>query len=167
MEGLVWFIEKVYPILKEQNKGITLDVIGSGAENSPFSDVQGIRWHGYVEDISAEYRNHAVFIVPLWVGSGIRIKILEAFNNEIAVVSTSVGCSTMEAIGGTHLFIADDEKQFADAILKLLNDNDLCKKMCENAKKYFKENFSIESRTDEFKKIICQLKEGKLDGYSE
>ena len=167
MEGLTWFIEKVYPILKEKKNGITLDVIGSGEENNPFSDVQGIRWHGYVEDISLEYRSHTVFIVPLWVGSGIRIKILEAFNNEIAVVSTSVGCSTMKAVGGTHLLIADDEEQFANAILRLLEDNDLCKKICASAKDYFKENFSIESRIAEFKKLLFLLKEGNLDGYSE
>ena len=105
-----------------------------------------------------EYQSHAVFIVPVWGGSGIRIKILEAFNNEIAVVSTSVGCSTMKAVDGTHLPIADDEEQFANAILQLLEDNDLCKKICASEKEYFKENFSIESRIVEFKKLLCLLK---------
>lgn len=154
MDGLSWFIEKVFPILKAKNNAVTLDVIGSGAENSHFLNVQGVNWRGFVEDISTEYQGHAVFIVPLWVGSGIRIKILEAFNNEIAVVSTSVGCSTIGATDGMHLLIADNEEQFANAVLRLLNDPDLRKKMCASAKDFFKENYSIESRITEFNKML-------------
>ena len=154
IDGLSWFIEKVFPLLKAQNSAITLDVIGSGAENSPFFDVQGVKWHGFVNDISTVYQDYAVFIVPLWVGSGIRIKILEAFNNEIAVVSTSVGCKTIGAEDGVHLLMADNEKNFANAVLRLIQDVDFRKKMCKSAKMFFEENYSIESRTAEFKEIL-------------
>ena len=164
MEGLAWFIEKVYPIIKKKKSEITLDIIGSGAEKNPFYNIQGIKWHGFVSDISAVYQNYAVFIVPLWAGSGIRIKILEAFNNDIAVVSTSIGCNTIGAIDGIHLLIADDEATFANAVLRLLDDVALRKKLCIKAKKFFKENYSIESRITEFKEIINLVKGGNNNG---
>lgn len=158
MEGISWFIQKVFPILKGKINDISLDIIGGGLKSNSFSDIQGIRWHGYVEDISAVYQSHSVFIVPLWSGSGIRIKILEAFNNEIAVVSTSVGCSTIGAVDGTHLLIADDESQFADAILRILENNDFRERMRASAKDFFRKNYSVESRITEFKIMLGLLK---------
>ena len=97
-----------------------------------------------MKDISGVYEDKMVFIVPLFEGSGIRIKILEAFDNEVPVVSTSIGCGTIGAIDGEQLIVADDKDEFAKGVIKLLQDEKLNKD-------------SLTKRQEEFENEIQKL----------
>ena len=154
MEGVSWFVEKVLPLIREQIPDATLTIVGSGPNEKLFCEVDGVNYRGYVKDISEIYSDMKVFIVPLFEGSGIRIKILEAFDNEIAVVSTSLGCKTIMAEHGRELFIADQEKEFADAVNRLLEDNEINRCMTKAAKSFLECNFSLQARQTEFENII-------------
>ncbi len=156
MDGLNWFVNDVFPILKKSISEITLTIVGGGCENNPFKDIVGIEYLGYVKDISNIYDNYSVFIVPLKEGSGIRIKILEAFNNEIAVVSTTLGCDTIGAESDKEIMIADTNEDFADAIIKLLNNKQFNEKICKQAKQLLMNKFSLDARQEEFKQILSK-----------
>ncbi|RCT66023.1 glycosyltransferase [Enterococcus faecium] len=154
MQGLVWFLESIYPNIQQRIPDVKITIVGSGPVGTDFSKYSGVDYRGYVKDISHIYDDQAVLIVPLLEGSGIRIKILEAFNNEIAVVSTLVGCDTIGAKDGSELFIADNEKDFATAVVRLLEDMNLNEKVRKNAKLFLKEKYSLTARQDEFSAII-------------
>ena len=68
--------------------------------------------------------NAAVFVVPLRMGSGTRLKVLEGLSMQKPMVSTALGCEGIDVRHGEHLLIADDPAAFADATLELLENRD-------------------------------------------
>jgi glycosyltransferase involved in cell wall biosynthesis len=78
-----------------------------------------------VPDVRPYVYKSAVFVVPLRMGGGTRLKVLEGLAMEKAVVTTSVGCEGIDVTHGEHLLIADEPRAFADAVLGLLGDRDV------------------------------------------
>jgi glycosyltransferase involved in cell wall biosynthesis len=77
---------------------------------------------GFVDDIRPFVREAAVYVVPLRVGGGTRLKVLDAMAMGKAMVSTATGCEGIKVTPGEHLLIADTPQTFADATLALLSD---------------------------------------------
>ena len=75
---------------------------------------------GWVRDIGAELARADVCVVPLRIGSGTRIKILDAFAAGVPVVATRIGAEGLDVADGTHLLLADEPGAFADAVLRVL-----------------------------------------------
>ena len=88
---------------------------------------------GYVEDIEDELRRATLVAVPLEVGSGTRLKILEAWAHRIPVVSTALGCAGLGAQHGVHLLVADGLDAFAAACARLVVDPDLAERLAAKA----------------------------------
>lgn len=79
---------------------------------------------GYVKDIRPLVRSAAVYVVPLRVGGGTRLKVLDAMSMGKAMVSTTIGCEGLDVNDGEHLTIADEPTAFAAAVVALLRDRD-------------------------------------------
>ena len=124
-EGVYWFASRVYPLIRRQAPEAELYIVGSRPPRkiaclaSPSS---GVMVTGYVADLQPFLGRSAVWIVPVHSGSGMRVKILEAFARGIPVVSTTVGMEGIAARDGEHLLVADEPDAFADAVLTLLRD---------------------------------------------
>lgn len=157
LDGLEWFVNDVFPIIKSNVPQASLTIIGGGLNYNPFEGKNGVEYLGYMKDISGVYEDKMVFIVPLFEGSGIRIKILEAFDNEVPVVSTSIGCGTIGAIDGEQLIVADDKDEFAKGVIKLLQDEKLNKEIRKNAKEFLQNKYSLTKRQEEFENEIQKL----------
>src|SRR4029450_784138 len=84
--------------------------------------IPGVQVTGLVPDVEPWLRSSAVVLVPIRFGGGTRLQILEALRCERAVVSTSAGCSGLEAENGKHLIVADGDAAFAGAVVELLQD---------------------------------------------
>ncbi len=156
MEGLKWFFDNVWKLILDKKPDTIITIAGSGLKENPFEDIPNVDYRGYVENLEDVYRISKVFIVPLLEGSGIRIKILDAFNNSIAVVSTCVGCDTIGAEDGKELFKADNPQEFAEKVIKLLDNDDLIKSLKHNALCFLKDNYSLDTRQKEVASIIGQ-----------
>jgi glycosyltransferase involved in cell wall biosynthesis len=154
IDGLLWFVEQVWPEIRRNIPDATLYIIGNGFKENPLPKYDGINFIGYVKDISNIYDDFKVFIVPLFEGSGIRIKILEAFNNEIAVVSTSMACETIGAETNVELIKADDKEMFSKSVLNLLKSNEQNNKLRLAGKAFLRTRYSLETRQKEFLSII-------------
>jgi glycosyltransferase involved in cell wall biosynthesis len=100
----------------------------------------------------------AVMICPLRVGGGMRLKLLDFFASGKAVVSTHIGAEGNSARDSEHILIRDNPQQFADAVIMLLKDEHLRKRLGENARKLVEEEYSWESAGERFievyKKVI-------------
>ena len=98
---------------------------------------------GFVDDLESAIQN-TIMIVPITIGSGIRMKILEAANLGIPFVSTSVGAEGIPVLSGRHCLLADDPSDFVDAILQL-KDHEKRAMFIQNAHQLIETNYSLEA----------------------
>jgi len=94
----------------------------------------GVEVLGYVDDLSPLLEKTELFVVPLTSGSGIRVKILDAFAWGLPVVSTTVGREGIEGQSGEHLHVADTTQAFADSVLQCLERPDEALEMAKKAR---------------------------------
>jgi len=152
IEGLNWFIKNCWEKLVSKHPNLKLHIAGkSMPESIAKIKTKGIVIHGEVPDAMDFIRAQGIMIVPLFSGSGIRIKILEGMALEKAIVGTS------KAMEGIHLTekegcIADTSEEFCAAIEKLHLNSELQQEMGKNARNFVKKHFN----NDE---IINQLME--------
>ena len=123
VDAVLYFSKSIWPILKKFEKNSNFYIIG---KNPPARvrdlDGDGISVTGGVPDVKVYLRGTAVFIAPIRMGGGTRIKILEAMSHGIPVVSTSMGCMGLDVMDGENILIADDPRVFAEKVLYLLGN---------------------------------------------
>jgi glycosyltransferase involved in cell wall biosynthesis len=146
-EGLRWYLRAVHPLVAAGGAGAELRLAGSPppflARGAPPPRVKVL---GYVADLEQVYRAAAVFIVPLFVGGGVRLKILHALARGLAVVSTTAGCEGLGLEDGTHVLVADAPEQFSRAILAVLSDRDLRQRLGAAGRAHVRARFQPEAR---------------------
>lgn len=122
-DGIRWFEQKVWPEVLRADAQAVFHLAGRDSDQLGIHQPQnGFFVHGTVDSASVFYRNHGIFVVPLHAGSGMRIKVMEAMSFGKAIVSTSVGVEGIPAEHLTEVWIEDDPKAFAEAVVTLLRD---------------------------------------------
>jgi len=124
--GLRFFLERIWPAIREAVPDVHLMVLGHPSEwlrRRARADAH-LRVIGEVPDIAPYLRQWALMVVPLLHGGGTRVKILDAWAHGVAVVSTSKGAEGIRATPGEELWIADSPAAFAQAVIRLLRDAD-------------------------------------------
>ena len=124
VDGIVWFVENIWPAVKARVEDATLSIIGSHPtleveELGKFPDVKVL---GYVPDTVPYFEKAAISIAPLRYGGGMKGKVNEAMALGLPVVTTTVGAQGLNAVSGQHLFIADSPDEFTEALVKLLEN---------------------------------------------
>jgi O-antigen biosynthesis protein len=123
-EGLNWFTRKVLPAVLERKPKAKLIIVG--AEPPPAHSLphlpENIELRGFVEDVREPLGRYAVFVCPILSGSGMRVKLLEAFAAGIPVVSTPLGAEGLAGIDGDICSLAADPLEFAQKIVELFDD---------------------------------------------
>lgn len=149
MEALQWFFEEVAPILK--GHGVQFEVVAIGADPPPayvFPHSDGVLdLKGFVDDVRPYLDEAAVFLCPIRSGSGVRVKLLEAFALGVPVVSTWIGAEGLAKTEGEYCLLADDPHGFAGAIVRLLEEPEVGLRMAERARKYVEEEWDAEKVT--------------------
>ncbi|MGC8748666.1 MAG: glycosyltransferase family 4 protein [Candidatus Kapaibacteriota bacterium] len=161
LDGLIWYLEKVHPLVIEREPKIILTILGKDAPDF-LKKYPNVSLVGYVEKVQPYYNRGNLFIVPLFVGSGVRMRILEAMAMGLPVVSTSVGAEGINATEDQGLFIGDTSEEFAAKILFLVKNPDLAHRLGIKAKDYIVENHSVQKTLkviyQEYEKIISKKK---------
>jgi glycosyltransferase involved in cell wall biosynthesis len=125
-EGIIWFAEKVFPLVRERLRehAIILHFCGSHppAQLQALHDGVTVHVHGFVDDIDPMIRDAHLMIVPLLSGGGIRVKIIEAMSSGVPVLSTSKGCEGIGAENGRNIIVRDDPEGFASEIVSASMD---------------------------------------------
>ncbi len=123
-EGLNWFTQKVLPAVLERRPKARLVIVGS--EPPPRHSLphlpENIELRGFVEDVREPLGRYAVFVCPILSGSGMRVKLLEAFAAGIPVVSTPLGAEGLAVKDGEICALAEDPGEFARKIVELFQD---------------------------------------------
>ena len=123
-EALTWFLQQVWPGLVAARPSVKLVIIGSDPPpRHSLPEVGQIEMIGFVDDVREALARYAVFICLILTGSGVRVKLLEAYAAGMPVVSTTVGAEGLAEGDGETCLLADDPQAFAEKVMQLLEDS--------------------------------------------
>ena len=130
VDGVTYFNNEIWPLTQRDAPQARWIIMGS----DPLPEVQSLAGPkvtvtGRVDDVRPGVWEAEVCVVPLRIGGGTRLKIVEALAMGKAVVTTSIGCEGLEAQDGVHLLIRDDPQSFAAAVVQSLGDAELRHKL--------------------------------------
>jgi len=150
-----WMLQEVFPLVLKKHPNVHFYIVGRNSELG-FGHMNGINITvtGRLESVLPYLCNTDVALVPLKFESGTRFKILEAGACKIPLVSTTLGAEGIPVVDGEHILIADNPKDFADAIVRLLEDKELANKLAENCLDLVREKYSVETLEIEAKAIL-------------
>ena len=135
-DAVSFFADEVLPRIQENVPDVRFSIVGGNpsARVQKLAEREGVAVTGRVPEIKPYFAEATVFVVPLRIGSGTRLKILEALAMGKAIVSTSVGAEGLDLKDGEEIFIADEPTVFADAVTRLLTDASLRRRIGENGR---------------------------------
>jgi rhamnosyltransferase len=134
IDALEYLLTDIWPLLRLQVPEAKLIIVGANPTERVFRfhGKHGVEVVGRVPSIEGYYHRHQVLAVPIRAGSGTRLKIMEAFAAGIPVVSTTLGAEGIAYKDGEHLVIADGAVDFARALARVLEDNDLADSLSQS-----------------------------------
>ena len=143
-DAIRFFTEAIMPRIKQSLPDVTLTVVG----RNPYPGLlerskqdPAIVVTGRVDDVRPYMERAAAYVVPLRIGGGTRLKIYEAMAMEQAIVSTSIGAEGLPVTSGTELLLADSPETFADAVIRLLQDESAARDLGRRAAQTVREKF--------------------------
>ncbi len=141
-DGMLYFIDEILPLIREQIPQTKLYVVGKRPTKALKSRAgDHIQITGFVDDVRPYIDKASVYVVPLRMGGGTRLKVLEALSMKKAVVSTSIGCEGIDVEDGESIFVQDDPAAFADRVVELLKSKEKRKRISENGYQVVKEKY--------------------------
>lgn len=142
-EGLLWFVRNCWPLILEKCPELKFYVAGRKAPGWLINslDVPNLVFLGEVKDAYEFMNSKAIMIVPLFSGSGMRIKIIEGMALGKTIVSTPIGAEGIDVEREKNIVIADTAESFGDAIEKLVNDRNYFERIGKNAIEFIHEKF--------------------------
>ena len=135
-DAVLYFWKEIFPILQNKYPQVKMTFVGTAPpkEIAAAARTDGnVRVTGFVDDIRPYIDEAAVMVVPIRIGSGTRLKILDAMAMGKAIVSTSVGCEGINVSNGKNILIADDPEDFANKTIELLKNPDMRINLEKNA----------------------------------
>jgi glycosyltransferase involved in cell wall biosynthesis len=162
-DGVEWFYSHVWPQLRERHPEVKFYIVGAGAgprTRKLARKDRRIIVTGEVKDLRP-YRNRArVFVSPVRLGSGMRLKVLEAMASGLPVVSTSLGVAGIDAQTGVNCLVADTPELFTRSVEWLLTDRSLSARMARSARELVERKYTLEESLLRFEKTIQSVVEG-------
>lgn len=141
--AIKWFIDKVLPLVQKDFPNTTLTLLGKQAPEWLYGyKNMGVRVLGYVPRVQPYMNIANIYVAPLFVGSGLRIKIIEAMAMQLPVVATPVSAEGIEATREDGLFIAKNEFEYAQHIKELFSDYNNTRRLGKNASDYILKYYS-------------------------
>jgi glycosyltransferase involved in cell wall biosynthesis len=155
-DAMVWFLDEVFPRVQALLPEVTLTITGDHG-NKPLPTNKSVKLTGFVDDIMPLISSAGCSIVPLRVGGGTRLKILEAMALGTPVVTTSKGAEGLDVQDGYHLLIANTPDAMASAIFRLSTETGLRDNLITNARKLVKEKYDCKVVLPRFLNLVQSL----------
>lgn len=159
VDAMKWFAAEILPKVRKSFPAIKTYCVGKNptAEIAKIMTQNDVMLTGFVEDMRLWYMNSTIFIAPIRIGGGTRLKIVEAMAMGKPVISTSIGAQGLKFISGKDLFLSDDADEFSENIIMLLNDPELREIIAKQGRQSVLERYTWEklgkSLSDYFVKI--------------
>jgi glycosyltransferase involved in cell wall biosynthesis len=123
IDGATWFVREIWPLVHRARADARCKIIGKGAGKAVHDLAgSGVEIVGFVEDLRPHLAAAAALVVPLRLGGGTRLKIVEGMAMGKAIVSTTLGAEGLDIASGQNIVVADDAAGFANAVVRLLDE---------------------------------------------
>jgi glycosyltransferase involved in cell wall biosynthesis len=157
-QGLLWFLERVYPKLRQSLPAVSFAVIGMKGDfpTSRYETGQ-VRFTGVLDDIGPAVASCRLFVNPVFYGGGMRIKTLDAMAIGIPVVSTPKGVEALGVERGSHYIEAKTEAEFTDAITTAIRQPTVTDAVADRARAYVCRRFGSAAVTKGWKSLLDRL----------
>ena len=158
VQALNWFANEVLPRVLAQRPNAMFVVVGSNLPEglTYLADHPNVRLTGRVPDIREPLERYAVFVCPILSGSGVRVKLLEAFATGIPVISTMIGAEGLTTESGGICELADSPQDFANATVKLLADREYASVLASRAREMVVRDETPKPRPAGWSKLIAK-----------
>lgn len=161
VDGAKWFVEKVLPIIRKKIPDAFLTMLG---KNLPewFAERKnkGVNPIGYVDDVRPYFNRANIYVAPLFVGGGIRIKILEALAMELPVIATRISAEGINDNYTNGIYVSDRPEDFAKIIIDLMKNPNAAREIGKNGRIFVQENYSwknnVEIMLNEYEKLVLK-----------
>ena len=157
-DAIRYFTEQILPRVRQSLPNVTLTVVG----RNPYPGLLELSKRdpavivtGRVDDVRPFMDEAAVYIVPLRIGGGTRLKIYEAMAMEKPIVSTSIGAEGLPVEDGQEIVLADTPETFADAVVKLIKQPQLAEEIGQRAAMKVRQKFGWDKVAESFA-AICE-----------
>jgi glycosyltransferase involved in cell wall biosynthesis len=149
-EGLIWFFDHCWYKIREKCPEVKFYLAGRNAPDWFERRIRraGVEYLGEINDAYDFINSKAIMVVPLFSGSGMRIKIIEGMSLGKPIVTTDIGTEGIPTSNGEDILIANDADQFVDAVVKLVNDRELANRIGKNAIGFIQEKFDNLSQAE-------------------
>lgn len=153
-QAVKWFITKIFPLVLEQHPQLTFTIAGKHADKLIIETHPNIRVVANPPDIRPYFSEASVYIVPLQLGGGTRLKILEAAAMGLPVVSTQRGAEGLDNLNSSCIMLADNEVEFARAINLLIVNKEMRNSLASNLNTWVKNWYSWEKIGSDMNEIV-------------
>lgn len=146
ISAVVYFVEKIFPKIKQKYPSVELKIIGANPTKrvKELERTKGVIVTGFVENPYVFVQESTLFIAPMVSGAGVQNKILEAMSMGKCVVTTSIGAEGLEDLAGNELIVCNDDEQLVNEIVYLLLNKEKKVSISKNAIKYISMKYSHE-----------------------
>lgn len=159
-EGVMYFLRSILPLIRQEIPEIKFSIVGrhpSDKLRTALASELGVQVTGWVEDIRPYVHEGSVYVVPLRIGSGTRLKIFEAMAMGKAIVSTTLGAEGLPVSDGHDIFIADTPEEFARKVVFLLHSASERSRLGAAARQLVEKRYSWASVAAEFDAVLRHL----------
>jgi sugar transferase (PEP-CTERM/EpsH1 system associated) len=159
-DAVEYFVESIYPLIKARRPETRFYIVGRRPPEKMKNLEKGdpsIKVTGTVDDVRPYVDRAIVYIVPIRIGGGTRIKIYEAMAQKKAVVSTTIGAEGLPLTDGKHIIIKDQPEEFAEAVCGLMEDENMAARLGENARRFVTGEVSWENIARKFSDALERI----------
>lgn len=166
-DAVIYFCQEIFPLIRSELTDMKFFIVGSNPTDKVLSlrDISGVYVTGLVDDVRPYIANSAIYVVPLRIGGGTRLKILQALAMKKAVISTSVGCEGIDIEPGKDLIVSDDSRDFANKVIMLSKDRGLRRKLGENGRSLILQKYDWKAIVEKLESIYVDIIEEKSLSY--
>jgi glycosyltransferase involved in cell wall biosynthesis len=152
---VLWFGRYVLPLILEQRPGTNFAIVGQRPHPrlDILRDIPGVTITGYVDDVRPYLAGARVYVAPLRVGGGTRLKLLEAMAMGKPIVSTTVGAEGFPVVNGQELILADAPETFAREVLDLLENPTRRARLAAAGRAFAQANYGWDALIPQLEKI--------------
>lgn len=163
-DGIRWFLRDIFPRVRQQIPDVTLTIIGKSPP-ADFHEMAAaypegtVAITGYVPELLPYMERAALMVVPVRAGSGMRVRLLEAFARAMPAVTTTIGLEGIAATHGREVLVADSEADFAAETARLLQDETLQERLAQNGRVLAETRYDWQVALQQMDAVYAQAEE--------
>lgn len=159
IDGLKWFLKKVWPRITSQYPEVQFLIAGHGIPERTQKKLNaaGITYLGFVDDIEYYRQKATIMMVPLLSGSGLKLKILEGLASGIPIITTSIGAEGIEMQNERDFMLAETPAEFVSQTGRFLNDPELREKLSKNARSLIEQKYQWDQKAERLEFFMNQI----------